>query len=763
ALVLWTSAALTLRRSSLSGPLLLGLCLCLGALRYQTATSLLPPHHIARLPLGAEERLWLGRLDDEPRLLADQVRCTVSLREVEVAGRRLPVTGRVRITAHRFPPAAAPGDSVAVRGVLRRPEPARNPGAFDYRAYLAEQGVHAVLSLRRPGQEVRVWPGTAGGLSRRVVVPARCAFRRALEANLTGAPAGLLEGMLLGDQERIAESVRDAFRVTGLAHALVISGMNIALVAALFLAILRLCRLSERAACGVTVAALALYALITGMQPPVVRAVIMADVVLAGRMLRRRSDVWNSLGLAALLIMVLWPVCLSGLSFQLSFGATLAIVGLYRPLGLLFPARWRDPASRRGRWVVLPLCVTVAAQLGTGPLIAHHFQQCAPVALPANLLVAPFLSASVWLGTLACLGGVCWTWLALPFNGCNYLVLKGLLLLVEGLARIPGASLTTPRPGWVAVAWMAALAVLGARLPGHPRARYAFAFLLLLGLNAAVWGHCLRPRVLEAVFLDVGQGDAVFLRFADGKTMLVDGGDRTPTFDYGERVLLPFLRQAGVRRLDVVVATHPHDDHIGGLVAVLEQMEVRHFLDSGQYCDTWTARRVRELVTQRGVRYRAVSRGDSLAGLGGAGILVLHPAAGFVSAEGEAPHGLNNASVVLRLTYGQFSLLLAGDAEEDSEPALLAWGDRLHSQVLKVAHHGSRTSSGAAFLEGVAPQYGVVSVGVGNRFGHPSAAVVGRYRERGVEVLRTDQRGAVLVRTDGRTVRLWALLPDPGT
>jgi competence protein ComEC len=404
--------------------------------------------------------------------------------------------------------------------------------------------------------------------------------------------------------------------------------------------------------------------------------------------------------------------------------------------------------------------VTVAALAGTGPLMAWQFRQFSPAGLVANVAAVPLLGASLCLGTLAALVGWCVPLVAAVFNACNWVVLTALVWLVDRFAELPWASVTTPPVGLGFLAWCILLAVLAAWMPTSRRARKAVLLVLLIGLNLAVWRHLFRDRDLQVVCLDVGQGDAVLLRFPDGKTALVDGGDRTSEFDYGARVILPYLRHEGIDRLDLVVGTHAHGDHLGGLVSVLEGIEVGHYLDGGQQADGWISRRIREVVAERRIDYIRLVAGDSLAGLGRTGVLVLHPAPEYVAADGASPHGLNNGSVVLRLTHGPVSLLLTGDVEAETDPALLGWGERLRARVVKVAHHGSPTSSSPAFLAAVQPELALVSVGEENRFGHPSVPVLARYLERGATVLRTDQRGALEVRVDQEGLQVGAMLDD---
>ena len=261
-------------------------------------------------------------------------------------------------------------------------------------------------------------------------------------------------------------------------------------------------------------------------------------------------------------------------------------------------------------------CVSLAAQLGTGPLIAYHFQQLAPLSLPANLLVVPMLGLAVGLGLLSAMTGWILPLLATAFNGCNYLVLISLIEVVGRINSLPGASVTCSKPGVGFLAVCIACVVLLARCDSGRWARRALIFVVLIYGNLSLWSAYLREPRLQITFLDVGQGDGALVEFPNGRTMVVDGGIRSTHFDNGERVLVPFLRQRNIRHVDIVVASHPHSDHVGGLVYLLEQFEVSHYIDSGQAYDSWTSRRLRELIRAKNIRYHQVAAGDSLIGLG---------------------------------------------------------------------------------------------------------------------------------------------------
>ena len=276
---------------------------------------------------------------------------------------------------------------------------------------------------------------------------------------------------------------------------------------------------------------------------------------------------------------------------------------------------------------------------------------------------------------------------------------------------------------------------------------------LLVCANYGVWYPVFASHpYLEIFVLDIGQGDSIFIRFPNQRTMLVDGGIRTQNTDMGERVLVPFLRHQGMSHIDVVVGSHAHSDHIGGLITVLERVSVGHYLDSGQSASSWTSREVRRLVEKNGIKYHAVAAGDSLVGLGGVGALILHPIAAFVTREEGASQGLNNGSVVMSMDYEGRKVLFTGDIEHETDGVILRWRERLRADILKAAHHGSRTSSTQLFLNAVNPSMVVVSCGIKNKFRHPSPEVIARYQAMGLDIYRTDHSGAIRFRIDARGI-----------
>ena len=730
--------------SALHSVLFLGLAVALGSLRYLGETQVLPDDHIEGLKLWGQRLVLGGRVVSEPVVLEGRTQFVLALDQAAGPDFSRSVSGRVQVSVRRVALQVGAGDRLVLHGRLRRPTTGRNPGAFNRAQALALVGISGLCTVGKEEQVLAVevaapsWAAQVFGAVRRHM---RASIRRHLE----GEPAALLEGLLLGEKHRIPAAVAENFRRAGLAHVLVVSGLHTGLVAAFFWVGFKLMRLSDGAAVLAALLALAVYAGAAHFQLPVVRAAIMLAILFGGRILGRRADVYNSVGLAALVIWACWPGSVWSLSFQLSFAAVLGIVRLHRPLLECFPVL---PAGIR-RWLVEPLCVSLAAQLATGPLVAAHFQQIAPIGLLANLVAVPLLSLSVGLGlSAAILGGVL-PWAGTAFSACNWVALKGLLVVSGFCAGLPGAGVAVAKPGWAfwGLAWVGFF--LAPYLREGVWARKALLFAGLLAGNWAVFGPLLQPARLEVVFFDVGQGDAAFVRLPNGRTLVVDGGQRSPEYDNGARVLLPFLRQRGIDRIDGVIASHPHSDHIGGLIALLEEVEVGLYIDGGQACESWTCRRLEQLRAEKGIAYRAVAAGDTLAGLGAVRGAVLHPRASFVDGAGPAPLGANNGSVTLRLSYGEMDFLFSGDVEYPCDGALLSWGEGLGAEVLKVPHHGSGTSSRQRFVAAVRPRIALVSVGAFNRFGHPNPAVIARLRAQGAQVYRTDRCGALTVRSDG--------------
>ena len=708
----------------------------LGALR--AAPSPLPADHVARRALDTPLAIE-ARLDQEPvRWTPDRTRLLLEVEAVHAGPERLPASGRVQLTV--YGELAAPlgeGQRVLVDARLHRPVGYRNPGAFDYPAHLRREGILLVGHARAD----RLTPLTPDAPPWRVAVK-RWAVG-VITARLPETSGALLAGLLLGERSALPRESDEAFRRAGVYHILAVSGFNVALLAGAVFGGLAICGVRRRGAAMVAALVLVGFALVVGGQPSVLRATIMGLLLLAALLIDRESQLPNALALAVLSLLLWRPGDLWEPGFQLSFAAT---------AGIVYLAPWLTAAlAERGwpSWLATAVAVSLGAQAAVTPLMLAHFNQLSLIGVAANLAVVPLAGVATTLGMVALLVELGSASLGALLFHALWLILLALRALVWIAAALPGAMVHLPAPSpAVVVAWYGALGLAPAALASRWR-RAGLGTLVVTVLALSVWPW-LRPteRMLRVTFLDVGQGDAALIELPEGPRLLVDGGPGgARRFDVGERVLAPFLWNRPLVHLDAVALSHWDVDHSGGLTAVLTRFSVGEFWESGRPPPAGAPETVAALVHSRAPR-RVLAAGQRL-WLGRALITVLGPAPG-------PPQAANDQSLVLRLDWRGVSVLLPGDLGARGEALLLERAGPLRVSALKVAHHGSRSSSGAPFLEAARPLVAVVSVGARNPFRHPSAETLGRLEAARARVYRTDRDGAVILETDGRILRVTA-------
>ena len=660
-----------------------------------------PPDDVRRLELPATARVE-GRLAAAPlRWTPERSRLVVDVERVDGTAR----SGRVAIALYGPAPPLADGQRVEVKTRLHHPVGFRNPGGFDSAARLAREGIHLTGTANAGGLTVLEPPKPSW--SARV----RQAAIDAIAARLPPVSAALLGGLLLGERTDLPPDVHAAFRQAGVYHVLAVSGFNVALPAGAVWSVVRATGSSRRLAALTAIVAVLGFAAVVGPEPSVVRATLMAVLVLGAVVLEREASVVNGLALAALAILAARPGDLLDPGFQLSFAATAGIVAAPIPRSLLGGA----------------LGVSVAAQLAVLPITLAHFNQVSTVGVIANLAVVPLAAAATILGLLAVASAGVADWLASAGFGAVWPVLLALRGAVSLAAAVPGAVLHLPAPSGIAITGYAGglVAAVGAWHVAGRRRALATAAVTLLTAAVVMWSWpMLAPATgrLRVTILDVGQGDAIVVQAPDGQTMVVDAGPGGPwRFDTGERVVAPFLWNHGTLRLAATVVTHADLDHAGGMAALQRLVPVR---------ERWEA--------------------TSPRAFGGAWITPL--AATTDSAR------VNDHAIVLRVEVGLASILLASDIEAAAERALVESRASLAATVLKVPHHGAARSSTAPFLAAVRPAVAVISVGARNAYGHPDSGTLARLAAVGARVFRTDRHGAVVVETDGRvlTVTRWA-------
>ncbi len=758
------------------------------------------------LPEFAGERVAVeGTVLEEPSLQEERTRYEIRVEKLKFNGDIYDPGGRLQlylyhdigedgggeVERYRF------GEKLRVEGTLREPSSQRNPGGFDYRFFLRTRGMDAYMHARF-SQSESAGEGDAG-LLRSWAFQLRTRMIKGIQESLPSPQDDLLTATLFGQRDRLPEDVQDNFQRAGAGHLMAVSGLHVGLIAALILAFLRRFRLQGPVWIVIAIVIVFGYAYLTGMRPPAIRAAVMISLGLLALLLGRQRDFPAALSLAALLTLFYHPLLLFTVGFQLSYAATLSIFYLY-------PILERELFFFLPRHVKSLVSVTLAAQLGVFPLAAYHFHQLPLAGFVFNLLLLPVMALVVGLGLGGSLLYLVYPALSLAFYTAN-LPLLTYLLHVSSFARSPSVLLDVrPFPLiYVVVIYLLFIFIAAAYYRLRPQARLTEVLMLgepakegiknddrLLTLNnigqwiavgkvlfAAVpwktviivvlifgvawwWVYpAVVPDTMEVVFIDVGQGAAVYLETSCGFTALVDAGGELPFRDnvgkeVGERIILPFLYHQRVREIDLVVITHPHEDHYGGFIPVIEEIPVDTLMISPVPGESPSYDQMLEEAHAEGVEIKKVTRGKSFTPAPNLQMVVLLPPEKLYSGTG---CDLNNNSVVIRATYGKQAFLLTGDIEEEAVRDLLDREDNLESQVLKVPHHGGYFESAGDFLEAVNPDAAVIQSGEDNPFGHPHPHITEALDEAEVFTFRNDKHGAVIFRTDGTFLEWDTMLP----
>lgn len=770
-----------------------------------------PENHILRHLEESQKADITGTVIALPAQYPERVRYLVQLDTVQYpSAPPLTVTGVARITLYHPENSLRPGDRVLIKKVrLKLPRNFKNPGRFDYAGYMRSQGIDVTGNLSRPDAITRTGRET---LPLFTALPLAIKERMfaGIDRNLPQDAAALLKAMLLGEKSFLSEELRETYIATGLAHLMAVSGLHIGFVAAtafflvypaLFSVLYRwrqewvMAGYCKKFAVGICLVPVLFYMMVVGAKISSLRAGMFVIIYILAILVGRERSLFNSLVAAAFLILLWRPGAVLEPGFQLSFMAVFTILygfqTLIKPQGdaidRMGEQTWFRKMFRLGRGAITPsekilgiftasAFIGLAASLGTLPILIHYFNRISLCGFLMNVFMVPLASILIPLALGLLTVGLVWPWIADAFFPLVGMMMQFFLTVPEYAASFHYASMYVPTPPqlWFplyyfilfGLCWQYYLSRQAAE--GNPNKpykawRHPFPYMLALPLiMMVVW--MVAPRFpqkesdqLAITMLDVGQGESIFIEFPNHQTMLIDGGGfYKNSLDVGKLVVAPFLWRQGLRKIDYMAATHSDNDHIAGLESLLDIMKVKHFLARENTLGDRRLEKLRKKAIEHGAQPVLLEVGKPLV-IGEVRIIPLHPDREFIRQRdkpaSEKPIG-NPLSLVLRVEYREFSMLLTGDITMEAEEYLLRSQAPLRAMVLKAPHHGSRHSSSPEFIQAVSPREVLFSVGHLNFFRHPYPTVVESYRKAGANIRRTDRHGAIKIVTDGHGYRV---------
>lgn len=692
-----------------------------------------------------------------PEYTEERTKLQVEAKKIVRGGEWLETTGKVFLTVQGRVEGITQGDHVKFMAHLREPWRYGNPGEFDYKEWLNMRGIYATGFVKNEKLIVKVKDAPPGAMKEINSMRARIGAFIGSSAIKNKEP---LKALIISEMGGIDPEVKEAFIKTGTWHILSISGLHIGIIVLFsYQVFLFLLKRSERIALALNIKKVAMaasvlpvifYGLLAGMPVPTQRSVVMVIAFVVTYLLNRGKDFFNTLALAAIIILLIYPYSVWDVSFQLTFVSLASIVYLEPRLKSFLSSKKEDPLKkdlaikRFWEWKMLPaLLATAAAIIGTSPVLAYHFHRLTLTGAIANTIAVPLTGAITPLLLVSAATLPISDSLAGLFLYFTDQLFSVLLLDVKFFAAFPYSSIWTATPTLLEIALVYLLMIFAANIKRWRHSVYAVAVLVfILIIDIGYWKYFSHSPELKVTFISIGQGDSEFVEFPDGETMLIDGGGKFRSdFDTGEKVIAPYLWGKKIKKIDYLVLSHAQLDHMGGLGFIAENFDVKEFWWNGE----GELYRLGGILKAKGIKERVIEHPQKFE-IGKVEIEILHPEKGL---------GLdaNNMSLVLRIRNGENSFLFTGDLAAEGEAALLKKGD-LKATVLKAAHHGSRYSSTMDFLEGTSPSIVVISAGLWNPFGFPHAETLERYSAIGAKVYRTDVNGAVTIISDGKSLKV---------
>ena len=637
------------------------------------------------------------------------------------------------------------GNKIKLTGALQRPRDERNPGEFDYQKYLEARNISGIVSVYH-ADSVRV-------ISHEISYFKNAIFeiRKSIDEKITAfhnkPTAALLRGLILADRSMIDSQINDFFINAGVVHVLSVSGLHVGYVVLIFLVVFNRFNIFTRYT--LTVLGLLFYLIITGADSPVFRSTVMAIALLAAPATGREYNSLNSLSLSALVILLINPKEIFNPSFQLSFSAILSLILIYPPMKRFVDGLNIRPTALK--WFAIFSVTSIAAQLGTLPFTLTYFHRLSVSALFANIIVIPVSGAIVGLGILTSAIGAISHFLGIVFGSSSELLTYFMYKSVQLLGNKSFSYISFNQFSvYDAIVFYIIIGLVGYILKSFSNVRakavaVVIVVMLMLVLMRMDNYDLLPKNQLSMMTVDVGQGNAVLIKFPNGETALIDAGNSTSYFDNGEKVIIPLLDRLEIDQIDYGIISHIDSDHSGGFISLVKNHRVKQILKPELDTASILDKDFEKLLSTQNVTFNHFSK-EKFA-IGNARLYVLNNTLKNYPASVSS----NDRSGIVKIVYGKNSILLTGDASIRIEENYLSqYGKFLASDILLVGHHGSRTSTGDQFLVQVNPSFAIISAGIKNRFNHPHKETIRKLKLARADILRTDKQGVILLCSDGK-------------
>lgn len=619
------------------------------------------------------------------------------------------------------------GDSLYIEGEFKQPEEARNYKGYNYKQYLKTKKIIGTVEL----EKAKILKSSNGSFIHNI----QKYIKDTINGTLTDEEGNLLLAILLGDKDKLSEDIQESFKTSNLSHMLAVSGAHVSYIILGLTYVLQNSIIGKKNGKIVCIIFLLAFMAITNFTPSVIRACIMAILTLFSSIIYRKSDVYTNISVAALITLIFNPYSLLDLGFQLSYGGTIGII--------IFIKRIQEKKSNSKviNYIKQMALVSIYANIIIIPIMMYHFNTVSFTFIISNIMASPILGIIVITGFLFIIASIT----VKPLTRLIAIFIKPILSILIKISQIcsklPFSNILVVTPYMFNVISYYAIILYCIKSKKNNKCKIIICLLIVLILiNFIIY---IFPQKLRIFFIDVGQGDSTLIITPDKKTVLIDGGG-SDSFDVGEKVLLPYLLDRRILKVDYVLISHFDTDHCGGILTIMEKVKVKNIIISEQAEHSENYERFKKLMIHKKIRLIEVKKGDKIKIGRYSEFKILFPTSRLLS---ENP--LNNNSIVAQFNYNNFKMLFTGDIEKLAEQQILKTEKaEIRADILKVAHHGSKTSSIPEFIKAVRPRIALIGVGKNNTFGHPNQQTIKNLENIKCRIYRTDLQGEIIIRID---------------